>query len=70
MWSKFFSRKVEENDKTIKEKEAREKEEEEVVEIRLTEPVTNEADRGVLIGRLDQMLAKLEEEEKLGETKD
>ena len=40
------------------------------MEIRLTEPVTNEADRGVLIGRLDQMLAKLEEEEKLGETKD
>ena len=38
--------------------------------IRLTEPVTNEAGSGVLIGRLDQMLAKLEEEEKQGETKD
>ena len=37
------------------------------MEIRLTEPVTNEADSGVLIGSLDQMLAKLEGEEKLGD---
>ena len=36
------------------------------MEIRLTEPVTNEAGSGVLIGRLDQMLAKFEEEDKLG----